>query len=91
MNLFKLSDLDPAYQFLPIVAHVEGEKKKNTLTVTYLKSYPPYPWKSDTGDHFEEDPIKFIDLCADAGLVKWETAAEHDARIKAIQEKETKQ
>ena len=36
----------------------------------------------------EEDPITFIDLCADAGLVKWENAAERDARIEAEKKKE---
>lgn len=87
-GLYKLSDLDPAYRFLPLVAHVEGEKKRGNVTVTYFKTYPPFPWKSSTGDHFEEDPITFIDLCADAGLVKWENAAERDARIEAEMKKE---
>lgn len=87
-GLYKLSDLAETCRYLPIVAHVEGEKKKGNLTITYLKSYPAFPWKDGTGDHLEEDPITFINLCADAGLVKWETAAEHDARIEAIKKKE---
>ena len=87
-GLYKLSDLSETCRYLPIVAHVEGEKKLGNLEITYLKSYPPFPWKAGTGDHLEEDPITFIDLCADAGLVKWETTEERDARIEAEKKKE---
>ena len=81
MPLYKLTDLAETCRYLPMVARIEGSKKRGDLKVTYLKTYPAFPWKAETGDHIEDDPVTFINLCADAGLVKWETAAERAARI----------
>lgn len=70
------------------MARIEGSKQKGDLKITYLKTYPAFPWKTGTGDHSDDDPITFINLCADAGLVKWETAAERDARIEEMRKRE---
>lgn len=90
-GLYNLSQLDKNYQFLPLMPRIEGSKEKGTYKVEYLRTYPAYPWKAGTGDHLNDDPITFINLCADAGLVKWETAAERDARIEEMRKREAEE
>jgi len=87
-GLYRLSDLSETCRYLPMMAKVEGSKKKGDLKVTYLKTYPAYPWKPGTGDHFDQDPITFIDLCAQSGLVKWETEEERKVRLEQEKKKE---
>ena len=87
-HLYNLAHLDKNYSILPLVARTEGSKEKGTYKVEYLKTYPPYPWRADTGDHFDEDPATFIDLCAADGLVRWENAEERAERLKAESKKE---
>ena len=89
-HLYNLAHLDKNYSILPLVARTEGSKEKGTYKVEYLKTYPPYPWRADTGDHFDEDPVTFIDLCAADGLVRWENAEERAARLKAEADKKEK-
>lgn len=85
----ELSDLSPLYYHLPYVKICEHKRivwddvKKENVTVyegPILKTYPPYPWKPNTGDHRNEDPVAFVDRCAEAGLVTWETDAQRKAR-----------
>jgi len=84
--MYLVEDLDPAYSYLPYVAHVEeipnpNNKKEMVKQVSYLRTYPPFPWKRDGRSHEGEDPIRFINICADRGLVKWEKTAEREARL----------
>ncbi len=85
----ELEDLNPLYKHLPYMKRctnkriVWDDNLKQNVTVydgEILKTYPPYPWKPNTGDHRNEDPIAFIDRCAEAGLVDWETDAQRRAR-----------
>ena len=79
--------LNPLYTYLPYCAHIEEEKdpnnpKERVRVVHLLKTYPPYPWLPDTGDHSEEDPVRFIEMCAAEGLVHWETAEQKAERLR---------
>lgn len=85
----ELSDLNPLYRHLPYMKKCEhkrmvwdDEKKENVAYYEgpLLKTYPAYPWKPNSGDHRNEDPIAFIDRCAEAGLVDWETESQRKAR-----------
>lgn len=85
----ELEDLNPLYKHLPYMKRcttkrmVWDDNLKQNVTVydgEILKTYPPYPWKPNSGDHRNEDPIAFIDRCAEAGLVDWETDAQRRAR-----------
>lgn len=85
----ELEDLNPLYKHLPYMKRcttkrmVWDDNLKQNVTVydgEILKTYPAYPWKPDSGDHRNEDPIAFIDRCAEAGLVDWETDAQRRAR-----------
>lgn len=67
----RLGQLDKTYEVLPFCACVSGSKRRGNFSVTWVKTYPPYPWRPGTGDHIDDDPVKFIDECAQAGLVKW--------------------
>jgi len=78
--LHRLSDLAECYKVLPLCAIVEGSKQKGNFQVTYVKTYPPYPWKAGTGDHSHEDPIEFINVCAQTGLVRWEMPKEKEEK-----------
>ena len=83
--MYNVENLDPAYRFLPYCLMLEETGKKDKkYNYSIAKTYPPYPWKMNDGlDHSKEDPKKFIDICAQAGLVKWETGEERDRRIKS--------
>lgn len=85
----ELTDLNPIYHHLSYMKRCEHKRMvwddnlKQNVTVyegPLLKTYPPYPWKPNTGDHSNEDPIAFIDRCAEAGLVDWETESQRKAR-----------
>ena len=89
--MYNVENLDPVYKFLPYCLMLDetgnGKGKKQKYSYSYARTYPPYPWKLNDGiDHSKEDPKKFIDICAQAGLVKWETGEERDARIKSSSE-----
>lgn len=77
--------LDPLYKYLPLVPHTEEDDPTNPnrkiRKITLLRSYPTYPWLPDTGDHTDEDPVKFIDICAQQGLVTWETKEQRERRL----------
>ena len=78
--------LDPLYKYLPLVPHSEevddpANPNKKLRKVTLLRSYPTYPWLPDTGNHADEDPVKFIDICAQQGLVTWETKEQRERRL----------
>lgn len=85
--MYETNHLDPAYAYLPYCAQIEEVEdptnpKRKLKEVSYCKTYPAYPWKLDDGfTHEGEDPIKFINICAQAGLVKWETTEEKEARL----------
>lgn len=80
-----LSLLNPIYEYLPYCAvfreeYEEGTHKK-TIVTEYVKTYPPFPWKRDGENaHEEEDPTEFINACAEAGLVRWETKEQAEER-----------
>lgn len=85
----ELTDLSPLYYHLPYMKRCEHKRMvwddnlKQNVTVyegPLEKVYPAYPWKPDTGDHSNEDPIAFIDRCAEAGLVTWETEEQRKYR-----------
>lgn len=76
--------LNPIYHYLPYCVCTEIEGKE--VVYRYLKTYPPFPWKRDGDPHEGEDPIKFINTCADAGLVRWETKEQELERIKHEEE-----
>lgn len=85
----ELTDLNPIYHHLPYMKRCEHKRMvwddnlKQNVTVyegPLLKTYPPFPWRPGTGDHSNEDPVAFIDRCADAGLVDWETESQRKAR-----------
>lgn len=83
--MYNVENLDPVYKFLPYCLMLDetGKGKKQKYSYSYARTYPPYPWKLNDGmDHSKEDPKKFIDICAQAGLVKWETPEERQRRIK---------
>ena len=75
-----LSELNPIYKYLPLCSSVE--KTEQGLKVTTYKTYPAFPWKPGTGDHRNDDPVYFIKLCEQAGLVTWETAEQRAQRLK---------
>ena len=85
--MYVVEDLDPTYKYLPYVAHVEeipnpNNPKESVKQISYLRTYPAYPWKLVDGkSHSGEDPIKFVNICAERGLVKWEKAEEREARL----------
>ena len=78
-----LSELNPIYKFLPLCASVERDG--DNLVIKYYKTYPAFPWKPGTGDHRNDNPKFFIDLCEQAGLVKWEKAEERRQRLNETQ------
>ena len=87
--MYNVENLDPVYKYLPYCLLMEevGNGKGKHLEYSVAKTYPAYPWKLNDGiDHSKEDPKKFIDICAQAGLVKWETGEEREARIKSSRE-----
>lgn len=71
--------LNPIYHYLPYCVCTEIQGKE--IVYKYMKTYPPFPWKRDGNSHEGEDPIKFINFCADAGLVKWETKDQEKERL----------
>lgn len=81
-----LSLLNPIYEYLPYCAvfreeYEEGSRKK-TIVTEYVKTYPPFPWKRDGENaHDGEDPTEFINACAEAGLVRWETKEQEKERL----------
>ena len=81
-----LSLLNPIYEYLPYCAvfreeYEEGTHKKVVVT-EYVKTYPPFPWIRDGENaHEEEDPTEFINACAEAGLVRWETKEQEKERL----------
>lgn len=84
--MYIVEDLNPIYAYLPYVAHEEeiedpNDPRVKLKKISYLRTFPPYPWKCDGKDHSREDPVRFIEICADAGLVKWEKAEERQARL----------
>lgn len=83
--MFSLSDLDPAYEYLPLVAQEEKRKDANGNeedVIVYRKTYPAFPWRMDGSEHFNDDPRIFIDWCEEAGLVHWETKEQKEERLK---------
>ena len=92
--MYDLRALNPVYKYLPYCARLEEKEdpanpRKKLIEVTYLKTYPAYPWRLDDGvDHRDDDPKFFIDLCADAGLVTWETKEQKEERLKREEEEE---
>ena len=80
--------LDPVYKYLPFCLVVEERDKE--LFYTYKKTYPSFPWKRNGESHINEDPIQFIDACANAGLVHWETKEQTEERIAQEREKQGK-
>jgi len=95
--MLNTNDLNPLFEYLPLCAQTRETKDENGKTVSevkYLKTYPPYPWLPGTGDHFDDDPQEFIDLCAAEGLVHWETEEQRKDRIgrqKAFEEQSAEQ
>ena len=86
--MYLVEHLNPLDRYLPDCAKMEeidnpDNPKKKAIKVTYLRTYPPYPWLPDTGDHRNDDPVKFIDICAEAGLVHWETKEQKEARMRS--------
>lgn len=84
--MYVVSDLDPVYTYLPYCAHEEeipdpNNPKEVIKEIKYYRTYPPFPWKQDGRSHAGEDPVTFINICADAGLVHWEKAEEKEARL----------
>lgn len=71
--------LNPIYRYLPYCVVIEENGRERTYK--YLRTYPPFPWKRDGNPHEGEDPIKFINTCADAGFVTWETKEQERQRI----------
>lgn len=81
-KIASLTTLNPNYRYLPYCASIKdvGTKQDRRLEVTYLKTYPSFPWLPESGDHREEDPIEFIEACAEAGLVHWEMKEDAERR-----------
>lgn len=81
-RLSPLETLNPIYRHLPycVSFHEEGTGNNKVVHYEYHKTYPPYPWKANSGDHSKEDPRQFIEACVAAGLVQWETAEERKER-----------
>lgn len=85
--MYETYHLDPAFKYLPYCAHIEeiddpAHPGKKLKKISYFRTYPAYPWKLGEGiDHSKEDPVKFINICAHEGLVKWETAQEKADRL----------
>lgn len=75
---FNINELNPIYRFLPYCAKITEENHK-VVGVEYVKTYPAYPWIPG-GDHRDDDPVEFINWCANKGLVRWETAEERRQR-----------
>ena len=82
--MFSLSDLDPAYEYLPLVAQEEKRKVGNIeeIVVHYMKTYPAFPWKMNGKDHHDDDPRIFIDFCEEKGLVHWENKEQKEERLR---------
>jgi len=84
--MYVTDDLDPAYKYLPYCTHIEeiedpNNPKETLKQISYCRTYPSFPWKQDGRSHDGEDPVRFINICAEAGLVKWEYAEEKQARL----------
>ena len=77
--------LDPVYHYLPYCAsfreEIDPTTHKKSLVTEFRKTYPPFPWKRDGNAHEGEDPIAFIDACAEQGLVRWETKEQTQERL----------
>ena len=74
-----LDTLNPIYEYLPYCVVIE--QKDREIIYSYKRTYPPFPWKRDGDPHETEDPIEFINACAQAGLVRWETKEQEKERI----------
>ena len=86
MTSYNLKELNPRYAYLPYCAHmtkVGREHGKDIYETVLLKTYPAFPWLPETGNHINEDPVTFMELCAKEGLVKWETAEERELRLRS--------
>lgn len=86
MSSYNLKELDPNFMFLPYCAHMKKvgrEHGKDIYETVLLKTYPAFPWLPGTGNHEGQDPVTFIELCAQEGLVKWETTEEREIRVKS--------
>lgn len=86
MTSYNLKELDPRYSYLPYCAHMEKvgrENGKDIYETVLLRTYPAFPWKVGTGNHADQDPVTFMELCAQEGLVKWETVEERELRLKS--------
>lgn len=81
--------LNPIYEYLPYCVQFIEETNpvtgKRETRAEYLRTYPPFPWKRNGDAHEGEDPIEFIDACANAGLVRWETKEQE--RERRVQER----
>lgn len=77
--------LNPIYHYLPYCTSFREEidpvTHKKSMVVEYRKTYPPFPWKRDGNAHENEDPIAFINACAEQGLVQWETKEQERERL----------
>ena len=83
-KIASLKKLKPYYQYLPYCSSIRnvGTKTNPIVEKQMLKTYPAYPWIEDGEDHRDEDPVEFIEACAEAGYVTWETLEQKNARIK---------
>ena len=82
-----LSLLNPIYEYLPYCAvfreEIDPVTHKKAVVTEFVKTYPAFPWLPETGNHINEDPITFMELCAKEGLVKWETVEERELRLRS--------
>ena len=80
-----LSLLNPIYEYLPYCVtfreEIDPVTHKKTVLTEYRKTYPPFPWKRDGNAHEGEDAAEFINACAQAGLVQWETKEQEQERM----------